>query len=208
MINIFEPTPTSPYVFSANPITLRTACSAGFNRSATVRELISRNIHPHSIVYPQYGALYGDYNSDEIGCIVTNLKDGFIEVFGTLKSPSVQEIIFKDIGYKIQNHPELQYIKKNHHDRYRHNICQRFLNFDNSNKNVFVLINEDETVIDNTIKMLEEHLGKNHVDLVIIRCPDIILYPRDSNIKPQSSSAYRKFVSTVRSYFRFNYTFS
>jgi hypothetical protein len=187
---------------------LRTACSAGFNRSATVRELISRNIHPNSTVYPQYGALYGNYNSDRIGCIVTNINDGFVELFGNYKCPSVQEIIFKEIGYRIQDDFDLQYINEKHHNRYRDNICQTFLKFDDTNKNVFVLVNEDETIIDNMINMLKSHIGRNHIDLVIIRCPDIILYPNNNDIKPQSSVAYKTFINTMKLYFRFNYTFS
>lgn len=211
MIRIYEATPKNPYVFPSHPITLRTACSAGFNRSATVRELIRRNVHPNSVIFPQYGARYGHYDNPRIGCVSTKCRgynDQFHTVFGVRKVECIQEILFQKLGYTIRDVPEIQNINMQDHKEYRDLISNEYLNFDNSLYNVFVLINEDMTVIRNTIELLKRHVGENTLDLVIVKLDDTIWEPRRVYVLPQSEEAYREFISEVRQFFKFNYTFS
>jgi len=192
-----------------------------------------RNIHPNSIVYPQYGAQFGgaqstsisqeksgNYIYDKIACINTSARctrsfcetlcqqDGFIELFGNYKSPSIQESIFREIGYDIEDHAELQYIDQRHHAKYKNILCNTYLKFNSRYKNVFVLINNNQDVIDDTINLLKNHIENNYVDLVIVKCDDTIIHPIDRNIKAQSLEAYIQFVEMIRPYFRFTYTFS
>lgn len=203
MTNIYYPTIYTPYNFNPQEkIILRTACSAGVNRSATVRKIIKKNINPASIVYRQYGAHYGNYKNDRIVSISNGPRDGYYQLFGSDKCPSVQATIFLELGYVLPDNMGLQYLEEEHRKAYTEMILEKFWKFDPSLKNVFVLINEDDTVINNVIAQLNE-INAN-IDLVIVKMTDTIYEPIDPNVKPQSKRAYEKFIELVKPYFSFD----
>lgn len=203
-ISIYEPLCSNPYTINTSePITLRTACTAGVNRSATVREYIKSKISQDSFIFPQYGAFYGDYDNKDVVTFYVNEKDGFNEFFGLHKTQSMQAHIFKHLKYEQLKDFEIQ--KLNDHDKtlYKNMIVEQYWKCNNiiTNKNIFVIINDDQKVIDIVHKRLEE--TNIPVDLVILRVPDIIFEPTNPLIKPQSVEAYREFVSMISGYFHF-----
>ena len=155
MTSVYHPSPQSPYKFTKQPIILRTACTAGFNRSATVREYLKTKIHKFSVVHAQYGADYGDYHNDQIMCVNTTKPDGFYELFGCGKTPSIQASIFVALQHKLIDDNSLQVLDSHKNERYKNIILKTFWRIDPSMKNVFVIINEN----DETIKKLILELG-------------------------------------------------
>jgi hypothetical protein len=204
-MNIIEPTVNKPYVIHKKiPIILRTACTAGINRSATVREYIKNNTHDKSVVLQQYGAKQGDYDNDEIFHITFG-KDGFSELFGTDKQQNIQSAIFSELGYPLIGDYDKQILKKEHTTNYKNAITNFYWSVKvyglNHKKNIFVLVNEDQNTIDLVIKRLKD--TNETVDLVILRIADTIRKPLDNNIKPQSKEAYEQFINIVKKYIVF-----
>jgi hypothetical protein len=204
-MNIFEPSVHKPYVINKNfPIILRTACSAGVNRSATVREHIKNNTHDKSVILQQYGAEHGDYDNDEI-LHITFGKDGFNELFGTDKQQNIQAAIFKEFGYPDIKNYSKQILKKEHVPDYKNAIQKYYWSVKfyglNHKKNIFVLINENENIINLVIKRLKE--VNENVDLVILRIPDIIRHPLNENIISQTKEAYIEFIDIVKKHIVF-----
>ncbi len=204
-MNIFEPTIDKPYVINTKtPIILRTACSAGINRSATVREYIKNNIHDKSVILQQYGAEFADYNNKNI-LNITLGKDGFNDLFGIDKQKNIQCVIFNQLGYPEIGEYSTQVLKEEHRKDYKNIMVNYFWSvkmYDiRYKKNIFILVNENQDVIDLVIKRLSEI--KENVDLVILRIPDIIRNGRNKNIKPQSKEAYEHFVNVIKKYITF-----
>jgi len=204
-IRIYYPTDKSTYHFGKRPIILRTACSAGFNRSAVVREIIKRNIHPESVVYPQYGVFLGNYSNQAVGCVNTNLRDGFFEYFGCDKVPSIQATIFEALGHMPSLHEKVFYLPQYEQERYRDVIHDYYWNFDSTYQNVYVIVNEDKEIIKSLINQLRK-TARTNVDLIVINLPDTICQPEESHVIPQSAHAYHNFVKKIKQYFSFEYT--
>ena len=199
MLSIYYPSISNPYKFDLTvPVILRTACSAGVNRSATVRELLKGKLCTGSICFPQYGADDGNYQNQLIISTSTRQTDGFCEIFLTDKCLSVQSILFEMCGYTLLGGMEPQVLKKSHHDLYKDHILKYFwtscqgINM----KNIFVIINTDKVIIQNVIDQLKEI--NMTCDLVILELEDIIYWPINTNIKPQSKAAYEEFIKMVK----------
>ncbi len=80
-------------------------------------------------------------------------------------------------------------------------ILSMFWNIKTDLKNVFVLINENDDVINTVIKRLAE---ANYLcDLVIIKEIDTIYKPNNDNIVSQSIDAYKIFLNNIKLYFEF-----
>lgn len=207
MLKIYRPTFSHPYTFSDGPIILRTACTAGVNRSATVREFVSMYINPDSKIFPQYGAEYGNYNNENIICVNVGAPDGFYDIFACDKSPSIQAILFSKLGYTLCENKDWQYLQPEHKILYKELILDYFWKLDLSIKNVFIIINENENVINAVIDQLQEQLTKvdnvtENIDLVILEIPDIIYYPRNG-YESQSKEAYSDFLMLVKQLLKF-----
>ncbi len=203
IMNIFEPSIEKPYVINTKaPIILRTACSAGINRSATVREYVRHKIHNKSVVLQQYGAEFADYDNKKI-LNITLGKDGFSDLFGFDKQKNIQCVIFSQLGYPTIGDYSTQVLKEEHRKDYKNILINYFWTVKiygtNHKKNIFILINENQDVIDLVIKRLYE--TKEDVDLVILRIPDIIRDVR--HVKSQSKEAYQQFVNVVKKYIIF-----
>lgn len=202
MTNIYYPSTHNKYKIPISvPIFLRVACSAGVNRSATFREFLKNHISANSIVMPQYGAKYGDYEAKQIINFETNERDGFYDVFGVDKSPSMQSIIFKKIGYAVVpdfTEQHLDMANNEHVEFYKSELLDTFWNVEKDMMSVFVLINESEEVINCVIK----RLAGMKCDLVIVREHDCIYEPGNGIVR-QSGEAYRVFVSKIGDYFEF-----
>ena len=219
MINTFEPTIKSPYVINTTgSAVFRIACSAGVNRSTTIREYIKSKVSKSNIFYQPYGAQYGNYNNSEIICIRTTESDGFAELFGHDKPPSIQASIFDQLNYPVSNHLALQKLNDVDKNKYKNIImdywnlfqeCDRIPgkefshkgNIEPKSKNIFIIINDDKNVIENVRNELSK--TNKSVDLVILNIPDIIYYPIDSKIKPQSLEAYQYFIQIASQLFEF-----
>jgi hypothetical protein len=199
-LKIFEPTLSNPYEIDTSvSIIFRIACTAGVNRSATLREYLKTKV-PLGIFYPQYGANYGDYDNPEIACVRTLESDGFKKLFGHDKFPSLQVIIFDALNYPISDHMALQKLNNSDREKYRNIIMKYYWNIGDQAKNVFIIINElDETI--NIVKNKLLEINKP-IDLVILRIPDIIHEPSD-NIQPYSKEAYENFVNGTSLLFKF-----
>ena len=207
-INIVKPTPDQPYIINnKDPIILRVACSAGINRSACVREYLSKRMHPDSIIYPQYGAHFSDYENDQIIIHQISHGDGFVELFETNKVPNIQYSIFQKLGTPCSGiiedtHKEyhLDMDQTHHIEKYKNELYDTFWNIEHEGKkNIFILINEHQKTIDTVIQRLSD-TGKS-VDLVIINVIDTIYRPTSEHIKPQSYEAYCSFVHEISKYF-------
>ncbi|QKF94841.1 hypothetical protein QKU48_gp1383 [Fadolivirus algeromassiliense] len=202
MIKIHEPTKENPYrINKSEKIILRTACSAGVNRSAVVREILKRNISNDSIIYPQHGADYGDHDRNKIMCAKTDVPDGFNEIFGCKKSRNVQETLYEKMGHDEPEEAQLKVLANDYREEYTRLIKDHYWSIDTKFKNVFVVINNDEPVIDLVIKRLSE-LNVD-IDLVILRLPDTIYYTDNPKIKSQSVEAYNQFIELVNPLFKF-----
>ena len=230
-IAVYNPTKKNPYVFGNKPICLRTACSAGINRSATVREYIKKQLHPDSYCYPQFGAVFGDQDHSKITGYIFHKLDGFYHLFGTPKCQNLQSIIMAKLGYKVQlddgtvddSAEELDFCIRQRLDMgnsmHLNQYCYYLENFfwktktdqkeidfgvegnkDLSNKNVFVIINENVETINKVYLRLAA--SYEDVDLVVIREDDTI-YNSHPDVEPQSLLAYETFVSRIRHYFSF-----
>lgn len=197
MATIYYPTPSNPYRFTRKPIILRTACTAGVNRSATIREFVKCHIHKNSIVYAPYGALYGDYEKTIIS--VNSCRDGFYDLFGYDKTRSIQSQIFLQLGYTLYDNMELQYLEIRDYKSYRNIINDQYWTFDNTLKNVFILVNENQDVINSVIIKLKNEI----VDIVVLQIHDTIHRPQSANILPQSRDAYSAFIEAISVYFKF-----
>ena len=200
-VTIFEPNVPNPYYIPTDiPVVLRTACSAGVNRSATVRECVKNNIHPDSIIYPQYGAEYADFDNNKI--IIHNIEnDGFYNLFGENKVPNIQMNIAKEIYSESYNPTLTHTILEKDRTAYKNMLIQKFWITNLQIKNIFIIINEDQRVIDLTIKRLNE--SNEHVDLIILRIPDVIYYTHN-NIKRQSKEAYESFIRLINYFIKYN----
>lgn len=201
-MKIIEPTINNPYKIPIDePICLRVACTAGINRSATVREYIKNNIHNQSKIYPQYGAEYGDYDNDKIIMYSMINNDGFCEMFGKDKCDNIQMEIATELGYPLIEKNTHMIIKQGDKENYKTKLIESFWVTNNNNKNIFIIVNENQNVIDLVAKRLEE--SKEMVDLVICKIPDIIYYPRDKKITSQSLKAYETFIDIVKTLITF-----
>lgn len=206
-LTVINPTFEKPYVIDQlNPIILRVACSAGINRSAITRQYIKNNIHKGSIVFPQYGAQHGDYENGKIVCHqLFNLNDGFNELFGVAKCHNMQTIIFKQLGYEvIANNYKGVVLDEDHRQQYAKQLIKLFWSTKDSGvdyKNVFVLLNESEDVINLVIKRLEQMDEK--VDLVVLKVADTIYNPIIEGIKPDSLESYEYFLNIVKKFIVF-----
>jgi len=208
MLRIYYPSSTNRYVIdTSKPILLKTCCSAGVNRSATVREFLKNHIHRDSVIVPQYGAYYGDFDMNPITNFETNNLDGFVELFGVRKSPSIQSIIFKELGYEKVPDFTPQFLdmdNENHVTKYKEMIGKLLWNIDTTTTttmpNIFVIINEDTSVIRTVITRLTE--ANRDCDLVVIKERDTIYEP-ENGIAKQSFDAYKIFVDKIESYFEF-----
>lgn len=194
-MNIYEPTVDQPYKIPSDPITLRVACSAGVNRSATVGQYLKTIISQDSIVFPQYGADYGDYDNNNIVAIHYFEPDGFKELFGCDKQMSVQAMIFSKLGYKFETRGRQQ-LRNIHKSGYKSMLSDYYWNFNSHQKNVFVLINDDEETIRLVIKRLTDL--NVPVDLVILRLADTIYYPKDPSVEKCTLEAYKSFLEDVK----------
>ena len=203
-VKLFEPSSDNPYVISKqDPIILRTACSAGVNRSATVREYIKYNAHLNSIIYPQYGACYGDYDNDEIVTFTIINNDGFQQIFNTNKCQNMQTIIFDQLNYTRPEDFIPNTLKHEHKQIYKEFMVKQYWSNNNKiYKNIFILINEDEEVIKLVHKRLSEI--NDLVDFVILRLPDIIFEPIDNTIVSQSREAYQEFINAIKHLIQFH----
>lgn len=205
MTNIYYPSHSSKYPIPKDkPILLKTACTAGVNRSATVRQFIKNQIHLDSIVLPQYGAFYGDFDANPITNFETNEPDGFTELFGTNKSPSMQSILFKRIGYDSVPDfipQELDMHNEKHVTLYKESLLVDFWNVETTYPSIFILINESEEVIECVIKRLTD--SPYPCDLVILKEKDIIYEPTEVGVVAQSRRAYELFVEKIAPYFEF-----
>ena len=202
MINVFEPTIESPYIIDTmGSAIFRIACSAGVNRSTTAREYIKSKVSTSNMFHRPYGADYGNYNNSEIICVRATESDGFTELFGHDKPPSIQALIFDQLNYPISNHLALQKLMLVDRDEYKNIILDYYWNLEPGHKNIFIIINDDKNVIEN---VQNELLKTNRsVDLVVLNIPDIIYYPIDPNIKPQSLEAYQYFIQIASQLFKF-----
>ncbi len=204
-VTIYEPTPNNPYLIDKQtPLILRTACTAGINRSATVREYICPNIPKNSLIFPQYGAEYGDYGNKDIQYHTLH-SDGFIELFDKEKEINIQTSIFNNLGYQKIGDDSVQILDEKHREVYKETIKQQFWTVKNhmtqDNKNVFILINENETVINLVLKRLIKI--NESVDYVILRIPDVIYTPANNKVKSQSVEAYKGFINIVKNLIEF-----
>lgn len=194
-MNIFYPTINKPYkIETKKPIVLKTACMAGINRSATTREWLKTKINQNSIIYNQYGAYYGDYHNSDIVAFAVNKEDGFNSVFGTSKQPNVQTILFKFLGYSEKQDFVPNTLKPEDKDKYRKLILKNYWLKEYDIPQVYVLINEHETIINKFINQMKKYNYKG--DLVILNLEDTIYKPQNG-IKPQSEEAYRLFISKL-----------
>lgn len=215
-VNIFYPTKENPYCLPSEPVILRTACAAGINRSAVVRQLLKEKLHPASRVYSQFGAYRGDYNDDNkyIYAYHIDIRDGFYECFGVDKAPNLQSIIFKNMGYekptsnyKLEANAIVHLLDSEHVNEYQANLEKYYWRTTNIpdelkivfSKNIFVLINEWDTTQNLVIKRLTE--AGEDVDLVILAKSDTIESPIDTKIEPQSKLAYQLFIDDIKQYF-------
>lgn len=199
-INIIYPNVPNPYKIHTDvPIILRTACSAGVNRSAVVREYIKNNVHKESTIYPQYGAEYGDYDNYKI-VIHTISNDGFYDMFQNNKNSNVQMVIAEQLGYSIM---DKLIIEEEHREDYKNKLIKTFWSTtpNNNIKNIFILINEDQRIIDLVIKRLKE--VNEDVDLVILKISDVIYYTQSKTIVSQSVEAYKSFIHLVKYFITF-----
>lgn len=199
-VDLIFPTHEKPYIIdSKTPIILRTACYAGVNRSATIREILKQKIHKDSVIFPQYGAYYGNYNYDDIVCISTKQRDGFYEVFETDKSPSIQGLIFSQLGYTpLETMEEQQYLERSHHKSYKTFIQEQYWTEPKLLKSVFILSLTDPDIVSNVFHQLQE--SNISCDLVVLSLNDTIFKPSDPDIKPQSKEAYLEFIKIVNQY--------
>jgi hypothetical protein len=197
-ITIFYASKNEPYVIPYTPVNLRIACSAGVNRSATFRQMMIPHMHPLSIIPPQYGAEYADYQNKQITSFDVDEPDGFMELFGVPKTQNIQSICFEKIGYPrvknfTYNHMDMTNI--GHVNEYTEYITYNYWKTNGYLKNIYVLLNTDSNVISTVTKRLME--SGESVDLVIIDVPDVIYTPSDPNIMSQSKEAYQKFYEMV-----------
>jgi len=201
IVNVYEPTTQNPYIINEKiPLILRTACTAGVNRSATVREYITPHIPIDSSICAQYGAEYGDYENKVIQ-YHTSHNDGFNELFGKEKATNVQALIFINaLGYPKLKDDSVQILDEHHRYIYTDIIRNTFWTVKDEitpqNKNVFILINENEDVIKLVLKRLTE-VGEP-VDYVVLRVPDVIHTPSNKKIKSQSIEAYKEFIEIIK----------
>lgn len=201
-LTVIKPSSQNPYVIDPNnPIILRVACRAGVNRSAITRQYIKNNIHPHSVVFPQYGAYCGDYESGKIGNYQKITNDGFNEVFGVSKCINMQGIIFKQLGYgDVTEYNKGVILDEDHRQIYAKQIIKLFWSTKDSNvgyKNIFVLINEDKEIINLVKKRLEQM--DEEVELIIMKIEDTIYKPVVEGILPNSKESYQYFLDIVKS---------
>lgn len=203
-VKIYEPSVSHPYIINRKEtIVLKTACSAGVNRSATVREYVMSNISKNSVVYSQYGALHGDYDNKEIVTFTISNQDSFQQLFGCPKVQNIQTMIFDQLGYARANHFGKIILDEKHKSIYKDMIIKQYWKSHNENyKNIFILINEEESVIELVYKRLSEL--NDPVDFVILRVPDIIYTPVDIKISPQSLDAYKSFLDIIKKLIVFN----
>lgn len=200
-MKVYRPTVDQPYKISSRKVTLRVACSAGINRSATAREYLKTIISSDSIIYPQYGIEFGDYDRKKIKCHVTKV-DGFKELFGHDKLTSVHAKLFYRLGYKPKKNmtnkkPMVKTkLKDTDKDKYKSMLIDYYWKFDRIYDNVFVLINRKPKVIKLTIKRLKDL--NIPVDLVILNLHDIIRFPKNKDIKPYSIESYKLFLDKVK----------
>jgi len=202
MVSIFEPSTSNPYkINKSEPTIFRVACSAGVNRSATLREYLKSNLSDFHMFYPPYGAHLGDYNNPTITCIRTLKPDGFTELFGCAKTPSIQAVLFDKLFYPHMNDFESQKLNDMDKATYKELIIDYFWTIESEKKNIFIIINDDEDTIHN---VLTELLKLDRpIDLVILRISDTIYYPINNEIKSQSKEAYQHFIGTASQFFEF-----
>jgi hypothetical protein len=197
-MQIYYPTPKHPFVMPMSNVSLRIACSAGINRSATVREFLAMNMYDNCDIYYQYGAKYGDGDAKAIYAHDTTGYDGFCEVFDLRKKPNIQKVLFEMLGHTFDKKATLP---ESSREKYKQLLNKHFWNIKPLEHNIFIIINDKQSVVDLVIKRLAE-LGED-VDLIVINLKDSI-YDPPTGIKAQSKEAYDEFLDKIEPLFVFS----
>ena len=192
----------TPYIIPSNhPIILRVACAAGVNRSATMRQYLISKIHSDSIVLPQYGAYYGDYERNPIQSFDIDEPDGFNDLFGLAKTQNIQSKIFEQLGYpKVANHVANNMdMSNNSHVEFYKNQLISYWNLETiaktNYKNIFILVNHHQNCQDIAFKRLSD--ANVAVDYVIVPVDDFINRPINPDMNPHSKEAYEEFYNMI-----------
>jgi hypothetical protein len=207
MVTIYEPSASNPYEINTNiPMVFRIACRGGVNRSTTLRQWLKTSLPEINIFYPPYGADGGNYKNSKITCIRQLHSDGFNELYGQDKEPNIQSMIFDMLNYPIgKQYPNETVTRQNLNEpdrpEYTKLLMEYFWKIDTSKKNIFVIINEHEDIIQSVQDQLIEL--NQPIDLVIIRMHDTIRLPLNESLEPYSKSAYEAYLKEITQFFRF-----
>jgi hypothetical protein len=175
------------------------ACSAGVNRSAVVREYLRRYMDDNCKIYLQYGAKDGDPDANVIMAYdTTSKKDGFCSVFGKTKEKNFQKHMFEILGYNDSGSKIT--LQEKDKQKYRILLNHHYWNIEPMKHNIFVIVNERDSVIELVKKRLLE--VSKPVDLVVIKLKDTIYEP-NYNIPAQSEIAYKLFIEKIAPLFEF-----